>query len=87
MKKLTYALALGALTASATVPPMAQPAIWPTARASVATDVMTNIRKKVSTSSMTKAWAAVPVGWVAPSRATGPSRCASNTLASVAAAT
>ena len=54
---------------SATVPPMASAASWLTARVSVATARITNIRKAVRTTSTGSACPALPVGVVAPRRA------------------
>ena len=54
---------------SATVPPIAIAAAAPTARVSVATAMITNIRKAVRTSSYVKAAAVPTVGTVAPSAA------------------
>ena len=61
------------IASSATVPPIAIAAPSPTARVSVATAMITNIRKKVSTPSHRKAWPSEPDGSVAPTWATSPS--------------
>ena len=57
----------------ATVPPMASAAACPTARISVATAVITTIRKNVSTTSQAKDWMSEPAGCVTPRSASGPS--------------
>ena len=56
-----------------TVPPIAIAAASPTARVSVATAMITNIRKKVSTTSHRNAWPSEPAGRVAPTWAMSPS--------------
>ena len=56
-----------------TVPPIAIAAASPTARVSVATAMITNIRKKLSTSSQRNDCACEPLGSVAPTWATLPS--------------
>ena len=71
---------------SPTVPPIAIAAASPTARESVATAMMTNIRKKVSTSSQRKAWPCEPLGMVAPSWAWSPREPRSKAAASSAPA-
>jgi hypothetical protein len=58
---------------SDTAPPMARAAASPTARVSVATAMITSIRKKVRTTSQRKAWRSEPEGSVAPTFATSPS--------------
>ena len=57
---------------SPTVPPIAIAAASPTARVSVATAMITNIKKKVSTSSL-RTLALEPLGMVAPMCAMSPS--------------
>ena len=57
---------------SPTVPPIAIAAASPTARVSVATAMITNIRKKLSTSSQRNDWRWEPLGMVAPMCAMSP---------------
>ena len=55
------------------MPPIAIAAASPTARVSVATAMITNIRKKLSTSSQRNDWPCDPDGSVAPTWAMLPS--------------
>ena len=61
------------MASSPTVPPIAIAAASPTARVSVATAMITNIRKKVSTPSHRNACPSLPEGRVAPTWAMSPS--------------
>ena len=61
------------IASSPTVPPIAIAAASPTARASVATAMITNIRKNVRTNSQRSAWPCEPDGNVAPRWARLPS--------------
>lgn len=67
-----------------TVPPMARAAVCVTARVSVATAVMTNIKKKVSAASRSSDWPFDPRGSVAPRWATVPNIPRSSRLAAIA---
>ena len=71
---------------SATAPPIAIAAPCPTARVSVATETMTSIRKKVSTTSQANAWMSLPAGCVTPS-GTSPSVARRSAAAAMAPAT
>ena len=53
-------------TRHTTVPPIAKAASWPTARVSVATEVIRNMSTALSRISTPKAWREVPAGIVAP---------------------
>ena len=66
------------------MPPTAIAAASPTARVSVATAMITNIRKKVSTSSQRKDWPCEPEGSVAPTLAMLPSEARSTAAAAIA---
>jgi hypothetical protein len=69
-----------------TVAPTAIAAASPTARVSVATAMITNIRKNVSTASHRNACPSDPLGNVAPTCATSPSDARSTSAAAVAPA-
>ena len=74
------------IASSPTVPPIAIAAASPTACVSVATAMITNIRKNVSTLSHRNACPSEPLGSVAPTCATFPSEPRSTSAAASAPA-
>src|SRR5512146_727463 len=74
------------IASSPTVPPIAIAAASPTARVSVATAMITNIRNAVRTISHTNDWVFDPAGSVAPTCASRPSDARSSAAASTAPA-
>ncbi len=74
------------MVSSPTVAPMAKAAACPTALTSVATAMMTSMRKKVNMISMPRACPALPAGTVAPISAMRPSSAQSVRLAAAAPA-
>ena len=72
------------VAASATYPPIAIAAACPTARTSVATAEITNIKNRVRMISNPSAWKADPDGTVAPRCATLPKRARCTALAAQA---
>ena len=69
----------------ATVPPIAGPAVGPSARLSVATAVITNMSRKVMINSINNAATVETLGVVEPSEATGPTIALNAAAAATAA--
>jgi hypothetical protein len=72
------------MASSATVPPIAIAAASPTARVSVATAMITNIKKKLRTSSQRNDWPSEPEGSVAPMLAMSPNEARRSAAAQIA---